>query len=138
MAFLFKSKKNQNQDRALSSRDGNATPQGTIQQAAGRLPRDEKTSAHRGTPTGSLNSIENDLVASNSPGHVRQNGSLDQTSQPTNDLAVSFAAAQSYFAICSHSAQNRKFTILTYFIHSCAMVNRKIQTLPFTRGRNDD
>lgn len=137
MAFLFKSKKNQNQDRALSSRDGNATPQGTIQQAAGRLPRDEK-SAHRGTPTGSLNSIENDLVASNSPGHVRQNGSLDQTSQPTNDLAVSFTATRFFLPFPLYSAQNRIFTILTCFIFSCATVNRKIQTLPFIRGRNGD
>ncbi|KAI1436396.1 hypothetical protein GGR50DRAFT_231951 [Xylaria sp. CBS 124048] len=52
MAFLFKSKKNQ--DRHISSREG--PPPGGIQSPAGRVPRDEKHA--RGTPTGSLHSLD--------------------------------------------------------------------------------
>ncbi|KAI1818622.1 hypothetical protein GGS20DRAFT_594587 [Poronia punctata] len=52
MAFLFKSKKNQ--DRSISSRDG--PPPSGIQSPAGRLARDEKHP--RSTPTGSLNSMD--------------------------------------------------------------------------------
>ncbi|KAI1824382.1 hypothetical protein F4861DRAFT_506640 [Xylaria intraflava] len=51
MAFLFKSKKNQ--DRNISSRDG---PPGGVQSPVGRMARDEKHS--RGTPTGSLHSLD--------------------------------------------------------------------------------
>ncbi|KAI0192780.1 hypothetical protein F4808DRAFT_364150 [Astrocystis sublimbata] len=51
MAFLFKSKKNQ--DRNLSSRDG---PPPAAQGQAARVARDEKHS--RSTPTGSLNSLD--------------------------------------------------------------------------------
>ncbi|TGJ82823.1 hypothetical protein E0Z10_g5945 [Xylaria hypoxylon] len=57
MAFLFKSKKNQ--DRNISSRDG---PPSGIQSPAGRIARDEKHA--RGTPTGSLHSLDE---ASGSP-----------------------------------------------------------------------
>ncbi|KAL7621115.1 Negative regulator of mitotic exit [Parahypoxylon ruwenzoriense] len=54
MAFLFKSKKNQ--DRNLQSREGPPGPASQIQGAAGRIAREEKNS--RSTPTGSLNSLE--------------------------------------------------------------------------------
>ncbi|KAK9423586.1 putative Cell polarity protein [Seiridium unicorne] len=54
MAFLFKSKKNQ-QDRALQSRDGPPIS-GGIPNAAARVARDEKGA--RSTPTGSLNSFD--------------------------------------------------------------------------------
>ncbi|KAK8138310.1 kelch-domain-containing protein [Apiospora sp. TS-2023a] len=55
MAFLFKSKKSQ--DRAPQSRDGPPSAS-SLQSAAGRVARDDK--AARSTPTGSLNSIDND------------------------------------------------------------------------------
>ncbi|KAK8020610.1 hypothetical protein PG990_005748 [Apiospora arundinis] len=55
MAFLFKSKKSQ--DRAPQSRDGPPSAS-SVQSAAGRVARDDK--AARSTPTGSLNSIDND------------------------------------------------------------------------------
>ena len=94
MAFLFKSKKSQ--DRALASRDGNSGSQGSIQSASARVARDEKGMGHsRSTPTGSLNSIEND-GSLGSPdqgpgpalGHGRRGGSVDQTQQQS-DLPVS-------------------------------------------------
>ncbi|RWA14118.1 hypothetical protein EKO27_g973 [Xylaria grammica] len=52
MAFLFKSKKNQ--DRNVTSRDG--PPPSGIQSPAGRIARDEKHA--RATPTGSLHSLD--------------------------------------------------------------------------------
>ncbi|KAI0447267.1 hypothetical protein F4803DRAFT_363680 [Xylaria telfairii] len=52
MAFLFKSKKNQ--DRNVSSRDG--PPPNAAQSPAARVARDEKHS--RSTPTGSLHSLD--------------------------------------------------------------------------------
>ncbi|KAI1152118.1 hypothetical protein F4825DRAFT_330551 [Nemania diffusa] len=52
MAFLFKSKKNQ--DRNISSRDG---PPSGIQSPAGRIARDDKQHS-RATPTGSLHSLD--------------------------------------------------------------------------------
>ncbi|KAM7205332.1 hypothetical protein V8F33_001163 [Rhypophila sp. PSN 637] len=75
MAFLFKSKKNQ--DRSLASRDG---PPGSGPTAASRI-RDEKGS--RSTPTGSLNSLDNDGSAgSPDQGYGRQRGqSLEQQQQ---------------------------------------------------------
>ena len=73
MAFLFKSKKNQ--DRALSSRDG--PPQGRI--------RDEKSSGHRSTPTGSLNSIDNDGSAgSPDQGYARQRSQSNEQGPQTS------------------------------------------------------
>ncbi|KAI1105965.1 hypothetical protein F4804DRAFT_80285 [Jackrogersella minutella] len=54
MAFLFKSKKNQ--DRSLQSREGPPGPAPPVQGAAGRIVREEKGS--RSTPTGSLNSFD--------------------------------------------------------------------------------
>lgn len=65
MAFLFKSKKHQ--EKALSggrdAREGSLNgSQGSMQSpdARARVAREEKT--HRSTPTGSLNSIDNDAV----------------------------------------------------------------------------
>ncbi|KAI0476187.1 hypothetical protein GGR56DRAFT_458997 [Xylariaceae sp. FL0804] len=55
MAFLFKSKKNQ--DRNAPSRDGTPGSGNSIPHSAGRIARDEKHGA-RSTPTGSLNSFE--------------------------------------------------------------------------------
>ncbi|KAI1335334.1 hypothetical protein F5Y15DRAFT_428353 [Xylariaceae sp. FL0016] len=53
MAFLFKSKKNQ--DRNVSSRDGPPGSANSLQGQAGRIAREEK---QRSTPTGSLNSLD--------------------------------------------------------------------------------
>ncbi|GKT42458.1 tip elongation aberrant protein Tea4 [Colletotrichum spaethianum] len=92
MAFLFKSKKNQ--DRALASRDGNSGggSQGSIQSQRERIAREEKSGTQRSTPTGSLNSIDRDGSAgAGSPdqGYGRQRGpSVDQTPSqpPSSDL----------------------------------------------------
>ena len=92
MAFLFKSKKGQ--DRALSSRDGNSGSQGSqgsIQSTGGRVVRDEKGQlGHRGTPTGSVNSIDYEPAGTPEQqlGHRRGGGSLDHTQQ-ASDLPVS-------------------------------------------------
>lgn len=102
MAFLFKSKKNQ--DRALASREGNNGSQGSngsIQSASARMPRDEKnTSQHRATPTGSLNSIDNDGSVGSPEqviGHGRRGGSVDQIQ--ASDLPVSRLADACAFAL---------------------------------------
>ncbi|KAJ9155598.1 Kelch domain-containing protein [Pleurostoma richardsiae] len=60
MAFLFKSKKDK--DRGLTSRDGPPGSQGSLQSgdARARVARDEKGSLQRSTPTGSLNSLDNE------------------------------------------------------------------------------
>ncbi|KAK3693609.1 hypothetical protein B0T22DRAFT_421072 [Podospora appendiculata] len=78
MAFFFKTKKHQ--DRALSSRDGPPGSGSSVQSAASRI-RDEKGS--RSTPTGSLNSLENDgSLGSPDQAHARQRGqSLEQQQQ---------------------------------------------------------
>jgi hypothetical protein len=54
MAFLFKNKKDK--DRNLSSRDGSSQ-----NSPASRLARDDKNSLPRSTPTGSVNSLDNDI-----------------------------------------------------------------------------
>lgn len=96
MAFLFKSKKNQ--DRALSSRDGPPSSQSSLQGAPARVARDEKSSHQRSTPTGSVNSIDEGSLGSpdQGPGYGRPRGqSTDQMSekaamqQQTSDLPVS-------------------------------------------------
>ncbi|GJN67462.1 negative regulator of mitotic exit [Purpureocillium lilacinum] len=104
MAFLFKSKKSQ--DRALSSRDGNSGSQGSIQSAGSRMARDEKGAlVQRSTPTGSLNSLDNDgSVGSPDRGHGRRGGSVDNTQpsdlplrngpQPTNPNASLYPWSQ--------------------------------------------
>ncbi|SPQ19060.1 eb429a89-f91f-43bd-9caa-39ab242b97d5 [Thermothielavioides terrestris] len=78
MAFLFKSKKHQ--DRGLTSRDGPPVSTPGAGSAAARV-RDEKGS--RSTPTGSVNSIDNDgSMGSPDQGYPRQRGqSLDQQPQ---------------------------------------------------------
>lgn len=101
MAFLFKSKKSQ--DRGLTSRDGTSGSQGSIHSAnGGRIARDDKT--HRGTPTGSVNSIDND-ASPNSPGqpdqqgHGRRGGSNGEITY-SGDLPVS---APKYLRCRAHS-----------------------------------
>ncbi|KIH91608.1 cell polarity protein (Tea1) [Sporothrix brasiliensis 5110] len=90
MAFLFKSKKNQERekDRVLSSRDGppvTSSQQSSIASNASRLARDEKTAMQRSTPTGSLNSLEND--GTSSPDQVSYGRRAEQvTSQQSGDL----------------------------------------------------
>ena len=93
MAFLFKSKKNQERekDRVLSSRDG--PPTTSSQQSSitsnttSRLARDEKASMQRSTPTGSLNSLEND--GTTSPDQVGYGRRAEQvTSQQSGDIQV--------------------------------------------------
>lgn len=75
MAFLFKSKKSQ--DRPLGSRDATTGSQGSNQSRRG-----DKGSAHRSTPTGSLNSLDNEgTPTSPDRGHSRRGGSIDQTTQ---------------------------------------------------------
>ncbi|KUI59872.1 Tip elongation aberrant protein 1 [Cytospora mali] len=61
MAFLFKSKKNH--ERSVGgSRDGINSSQGSMQSpdSRARIAREEKGATHRATPTGSLNSLDND------------------------------------------------------------------------------
>lgn len=78
MAFLFKSKKNQ--DRALASRDGPPSVGSSMQSAAARV-REEKGS--RSTPTGSLNSIDNEGgMGSPDQNYARQRGQSLETQQP--------------------------------------------------------
>jgi hypothetical protein len=56
---------------------------------ASRLPRDEKIAAQqRSTPTGSLNSLDNDgMPGSPERGHGRRGGSLDQTLPGENGVS---------------------------------------------------
>jgi hypothetical protein len=78
MAFLFKSKKNQ--ERAINGRESTPGSQSSIQGAPGRI-RDEKGSFQRSTPTGSLNSLDNEgSVGSPEQAYGRPRGpSTDQT-----------------------------------------------------------
>jgi hypothetical protein len=82
MAFLFKSKKDK--DRQLQSREGPPGSQSSLQGASGRLVRDEKGSLQRSTPTGSLNSVDNDgsMGSPDQQGFQRSRGqSVDQQPQ---------------------------------------------------------
>ncbi|KAK7419538.1 Negative regulator of mitotic exit [Neonectria punicea] len=82
MAFLFKSKKHP--ERALASREANSNSgsQGSIQSATARV-AEKNALQHRATPTGSLNSIDNDgSTGSPDQGHTRRAGSADQVAQP--------------------------------------------------------
>ena len=109
MAFLFKSKKNQ--DRGLASRDGPPSSASSIQSAAARV-RDEKAS--RSTPTGSLNSVDNDgSVGSPDQGYARQRGlSLEQSqqhspqSQHHSDLPVSALLLSVFPRVCRIAMKN--------------------------------
>lgn len=100
MAFLFKSKKNQ--DRALASRDGNSGSQASNHSATARAPRDEKAPVNtRSTPTGSLTSLEQPQprdatpTSPDRPQPPRRGPSIDQAQAqpqpgpPTSDLPVS-------------------------------------------------
>jgi hypothetical protein len=106
MAFLFKSKKNQ--DRALQSREGPPGSQTSLQGASARVARNDKGSLERSTPTGSVNSIDNDgSLGSPDQAFGRQRGqSVDQQQQaqaplqqpaqqqlPAGDLPVSSTSA---------------------------------------------
>ncbi|ROT35326.1 kelch repeat-containing protein [Sodiomyces alkalinus F11] len=94
MAFLFKSKKNQ--DRALASRDGNSGSQGSIQSASARVAKEEKTAQHRATPTGSLSSFGDDANhGSPDQPYGRQRGpSVDQAPSAPSDLPFRNGVAQ--------------------------------------------
>jgi hypothetical protein len=83
MAFLFKSKKHQ--DRGLTSRDGSQGSGSAMGGVAARV-REEKGS--RSTPTGSLNSIDNDgSMGSPDQAYARQRGqSLEQQQQTPPQL----------------------------------------------------
>ncbi|KAI2637729.1 hypothetical protein GGS26DRAFT_425508 [Hypomontagnella submonticulosa] len=70
MAFLFKSKKNQ--DRNLQSRDGPPGGSPPIQGAAGRIAREEKNS--RSTPTGSVNSFDEGTPSPDAEKHAARRG----------------------------------------------------------------
>lgn len=95
MAFLFKSKKNQERekDRVLSSRDGPPTS-GSQQSSvtstnASRLAREEKSAVQRSTPTGSLNSNSNvdPVDGATSPDQAANGRRAEQnTSQQSNDI----------------------------------------------------
>jgi hypothetical protein len=87
MAFLFKSKKQQ-QERGLASREGVPGSSGSLQ---GRAARDEKAAIQRATPTGSLNSLQDDGSAgSPDTGFGRRAPSVDQIQpQQQSDLPVS-------------------------------------------------
>ncbi|OTB02905.1 hypothetical protein M426DRAFT_61449 [Hypoxylon sp. CI-4A] len=82
MAFLFKSKKNQ--DRSLQSREG--APGGSpVQGHAGRIVREEKTS--RSTPTGSLNSFDESTPSPDAEKYAARRGQeppqqVQQVQQP--------------------------------------------------------
>ncbi|KAI1181133.1 hypothetical protein F4777DRAFT_573205 [Nemania sp. FL0916] len=76
MAFLFKSKKNQ--DRHISSRDG--PPPSGIQSPAGRIARDDRHA--RATPTGSLHSVDESTGSPDTEKHgIRRPGHPDQPQQ---------------------------------------------------------
>ena len=113
MAFLFKSKKNQ--DRALSSRDGNAPPPTAMAGANARMQQNEK---HRATPTGSLNSIENDVVSPDrqvTSAHGRRGGSVDNNNalgNPAGDVAVRIPLRSISHLFCrSHATLASPFSV---------------------------
>lgn len=128
MAFLFKSKKNQ-QDRALQSRDGPPVSGGIS--AAARVGREEKSS--RSTPTGSLNSLDE----SGSPNQDLEKYAVRRAPEPAqqpplqSDLPVSPVGEQSRFKWQS---------LISWFVlSSCAMrLLNKTQMRHFSRGRNAD
>ncbi|KAI1654095.1 hypothetical protein F4813DRAFT_234844 [Daldinia decipiens] len=70
MAFLFKSKKNQ--DRNVQSRDGGPGSSPPVQSPAGRIAREEKHS--RSTPTGSLNSFDESTPSPDAEKHAARRG----------------------------------------------------------------
>ncbi|KAI1479763.1 hypothetical protein F4774DRAFT_418621 [Daldinia eschscholtzii] len=70
MAFLFKSKKNQ--DRNVQSRDGAPGSSPPVQSPAGRIAREEKHS--RSTPTGSLNSFDENTPSPDAEKYAARRG----------------------------------------------------------------
>lgn len=87
MAFLFKSKKNQ--DRNLSSRDGPSSS--GVQSPAGRMAGDMKHA--RGTPTGSLHSLDEgggspDVEKYAARRAAQQEQAQQAQQQPQSDLPV--------------------------------------------------
>uniref|UniRef100_A0A0D2XGQ2 Tip elongation aberrant protein 1 n=1 Tax=Fusarium oxysporum (strain Fo5176) TaxID=660025 RepID=A0A0D2XGQ2_FUSOF len=93
MAFLFKSKKHPERSQP-ASRDAGSGSQGSIQSASART-AEKNSLQHRATPTGSLNSIDNE-GSNGSPdhshghghGHGRRGGSADQPIQQSSDTSV--------------------------------------------------
>ncbi|KAF5985944.1 cell polarity tea1p [Fusarium coicis] len=89
MAFLFKSKKHTERSQP-ASRDAGSGSQGSIQSVSART-AEKNSLQHRATPTGSLNSIDNE-GSNGSPdhshGHGRRGGSADQPIQQTSDASV--------------------------------------------------
>ncbi|KAF5721652.1 Tip elongation aberrant 1 [Fusarium mundagurra] len=93
MAFLFKSKKHPERSQPVS-RDAGSGSQGSIQSVSARA-AEKNSLQHRATPTGSLNSIDNE-GSNGSPdhshghghGHGRRGGSADQPIQQTSDTSV--------------------------------------------------
>lgn len=74
-------------------RDGSIGSQGSMQSpdARARVVRDEKGNAHRATPTGSLNSLENDGSNASpdqsfAPGSLRRAQTGDPAPQTANDM----------------------------------------------------
>ncbi|KAI1466509.1 uncharacterized protein F4812DRAFT_81274 [Daldinia caldariorum] len=107
MAFLFKSKKNQ--DRNVQSREGAPGSSPPVQSPASRIAREEKHS--RSTPTGSLNSFDENTPSPDAEKYVRRGQDpsqqmqqpqqpqsqssppqqLQQQQQQTSDLPVSLS-----------------------------------------------
>ena len=126
MSFLFKSKKSQ--DRALASRDGNTGSQGSVHSASGRGPRDEKGA--RSTPTGSLNSLENDgMPGSPDRGHGRRGGSIDQTQQAQSQTQLQQPQAQSDLPV---SDRNSSRAHLGRRLHQAELANHRILVAQWT------
>ena len=72
----------------MGGRDGNSGSQSSIQSNNARM-AEKNALQHRATPTGSLNSLENDgSTGSPDQAHSRRGGSVDQPSQ-ASDLPVS-------------------------------------------------
>lgn len=135
MAFLFKSKKNQ--DRALSSRDGNAPPPTAMAGVNARM-QNEK---HRATPTGSVNSLENDAVTTPerlvTSAHSRRGGSVDNNNSlgnPAGDVAVS-AAIASLPHVAEPTTDNANTSPL---VDSLATAQSQTKTPLCTRGRSGE
>ncbi|KAI1803909.1 hypothetical protein F4811DRAFT_311318 [Daldinia bambusicola] len=77
MAFLFKSKKNQ--DRNVQSREGAPGSSPPVQSPAGRIAREEKHS--RSTPTGSLNSFDENTPSPDAEKYARRGQDPSQQMQ---------------------------------------------------------
>ncbi|KAI1494588.1 hypothetical protein F5X96DRAFT_665681 [Biscogniauxia mediterranea] len=82
MAFLFKSKKNQ--ERGPQSRDGPPAPANPVQGPAARVVREERSAGARSTPTGSLNSLDEGSPSQDMDKYAARRGPPEQvqSSQP--------------------------------------------------------